>query len=894
MVVSSKKQGMFTPFRALGYVTADVPLSIQARGQAHFITSSIGDSFQIFDGDKMRLLFVGPKLESPITSIASFKDLTFASSGSEIIVFNRAKESYRLSAPDSSAAISNLFVLGNLVFGLGDDNALRIWDFFERGFHNEISFSSKFTVTAAMHPSTYLNKVLVGSQQGTMQLWNILSMKLIYEFKSFGSPIVTLEQSPSIDVIAIGLLDGSTVLYNIKVDKEILRFRQEGKVTAITFRTDGQPIMATANMYGDVSLWDLEERRLMHVMKGAHDAAVHTCMFYNGMPILVTASSDNSIKQWLFDSLDGLPRLLKLRSGHHKPPTGIRHYDDDGRTILSAGQDQALRSFSIIRDAQNVELSQGSLEKKAKKINMHIDALKLPQIVQFAANQAKEKEWDNVLTCHMNQSVARTWNHQRKAIGRFSFATQDGSAVKSVALSVCGNYGFIGSSKGRIERFNMQSGLLRMTYAGQNGHTKAVTAITSDGVNRLVISSSLDQTVKFWDFNNGKLLETIRFDTAISHMVFHNDSSLLAVATDDLCIRVVDIETKKVVREFWGHHNRITDMAVSRDGRWIVSSSLDGTIRTWDLPTGYLIDGFRVADIPTSVSLSPTGDFLATTHVNHVGIFLWANRSQYENVPVRRLDDEDLFATAAALPASGGHEQDAVPEEPETDAETDMVVADEDKDAKMQTPQDLVDDMITLSTLPKSRWQNLLSLEAIKKRNKPIEAPKAPAQAPFFLPTLPGAVPKFAVSDDAANDAGKDGSRIFKNLDVDMNELARLLKSGNESGDYSLVMEYLKTLSPSAVDVEIRMLPMDAGQTHLCHFLEYVVYALDSQRDFELVHAYLNVFLKIHGDVIQAGGERLREALTTVQQRAEGAWGRLETKLQYALCVVDFARGAGF
>lgn len=61
----------------------------------------------------------------------------------------------------------------------------------------------------------------------------------------------------------------------------------------------------------------------------------------------------------------------------------------------------------------------------------------------------------------------------------------------------------------------------------------------------------------------------------------------------------------------------------SPDGRWIVSTSLDTTIRTWDLPTGHLVDIFRVEDIPTSVTFSPTGDFLATSHVNNVGIFLW-------------------------------------------------------------------------------------------------------------------------------------------------------------------------------------------------------------------------------------------------------------------------------
>ena len=49
---------------------------------------------------------------------------------------------------------------------------------------------------------------------------------------------------------------------------------------------------------------------------------------------------------------------------------------------------------------------------------------------------------------------------------------------------------------------------------------------------------------------------------------------------------------------------------------------------------------------------------------------------------------------------------------------------------------DIFDDMITLSSFPKSRWQTLLNLESIKKRNKPIQPPQAPKLAPFFLPTI--------------------------------------------------------------------------------------------------------------------------------------------------------------
>ena len=38
---------------------------------------------------------------------------------------------------------------------------------------NTIDFDNGFTATLILHPATYLNKVLVASSQGTLQLWNI-------------------------------------------------------------------------------------------------------------------------------------------------------------------------------------------------------------------------------------------------------------------------------------------------------------------------------------------------------------------------------------------------------------------------------------------------------------------------------------------------------------------------------------------------------------------------------------------------------------------------------------------------------------------------------------------------------------------------------------------------
>lgn len=46
-------------------------------------------------------------------------------------------------------------------------------------------------------------------------------------------------------------------------------------------------------------------------------------------------------------------------------------------------------------------------------------------------------------------------------------------------------------------------------------------------------------------------------------------------------------------------------------------------MRTYDIPTGRMVDIFRAESVATSLTFSPTGDFLATSHVDSLGVHLW-------------------------------------------------------------------------------------------------------------------------------------------------------------------------------------------------------------------------------------------------------------------------------
>merc|ERR1719223_150143 len=104
------------------------------------------------------------------------------------------------------------------------------------------------------------------------------------------------------------------------------------------------------------------------------------------------------------------------------------------------------------------------------------------------------------------------------------------------------------------------------------------------------------------------------------------DSDLAAIALEDYSALLFDCSTLSVVRRFGfgtratSHTAPITDLGFSPDGRTLYTSSLDRTVRVWDVPTNSCVDWLGFNTAPTSLTISPTGEFLATTHYGKLGI----------------------------------------------------------------------------------------------------------------------------------------------------------------------------------------------------------------------------------------------------------------------------------
>ncbi len=327
--------------------------------------------------------------------------------------------------------------------------------------------------------------------------------------------VSALQSTPALSTLAIAYEGGQVVIQNVRSDKRLMQLgagaSNAGPVTSISFRTDGlgagdegrdPGVMACCGQGGgDVQFWNLNNGgRVMGILRSAHHApsletgavigGISKAEFLVGQPVLVTSGRDNSLKTWIFDEnpFSAIPRILHCRSGHAAPvtniaflPTNSEGADAEGKWLISAARDRSFWGWSLRRDGQSTELSQGSIQKKAKKMGLLTpgitstkpksspDDLKAPEITCVATSlnrdggmgvapkagavwsnirmDTKKKGaadlvandltgWESVITGHRNDRFARTWFWGRKRAGRWAFGTSDGGTVTVSTLAI--------------------------------------------------------------------------------------------------------------------------------------------------------------------------------------------------------------------------------------------------------------------------------------------------------------------------------------------------------------------------------------------------------------------------------------------------------------------------
>jgi WD40 repeat protein len=146
------------------------------------------------------------------------------------------------------------------------------------------------------------------------------------------------------------------------------------------------------------------------------------------------------------------------------------------------------------------------------------------------------------------------------------------------------------------------------------------------------MSCSLDGSIRIWDLESGTQVGEAWKDEecgGLPAIALSPDGKKVVTGSDDGAVRLWDIETGKVVKKFTGHTNRVLSVSWRPDRGQVVSGSDDETFRVWDVENGETI--LMLAPIMRKreddhvwpvCKYSPDGDMIATGGDNY-GLKVW-------------------------------------------------------------------------------------------------------------------------------------------------------------------------------------------------------------------------------------------------------------------------------
>ena len=289
-----------------------------------------------------------------------------------------------------------------------------------------------------------------------------------------------------------------------------------------------------------------------HVLK-SHTAAVNAVSFFDNDQKFVAAGDDCCLSGW---NVDERRCIFKLKG--HEAPVKACAASQTSSKIVSGSWDRTVR----IWDGSTTNCL-WTLQHEALVLGVSFS--EESSLITVCCDDKLTKVWDmrtfnNVITLsgHENSVTCCAQNN-------FTLAT--GSLDKTVRLS------------------DMRSG---NTLLSLTGHTSAVSAvdISSDGYK--LCSGSWDKTVRVWDVHAGTYRTQgprvmYEHEGCVSSCKFVEDNQKIVSAGFDKTVIIWDALATKKRHQIRAHSSWINDIAMTADGKWLLSCSKDRTIRMWNV-----------------------------------------------------------------------------------------------------------------------------------------------------------------------------------------------------------------------------------------------------------------------------------------------------------------------
>ncbi|HVQ38517.1 MAG TPA: caspase family protein [Pyrinomonadaceae bacterium] len=270
------------------------------------------DTIKIWDpitGQLVRSL-VGRNTGHSIGLSGDGAKLTAGGSGSSLSVWNvsQSEAQQTITVPRASRFVPERVALspdGKLIAAGGRDNAIKLWD---AGTGRELS-----TLTGHVKSIRHLvfspdNKLLAsGGQDTAVKIWSVATGKELKTLAAHSGGVTALAFSADGKRVVSGSQDRMILIWDIaQGDSDAAYLGHKGWVNAVALSPDGRRL-ASGSEDGEVRIWEVASRsaegepqvvkRPLYTLTG-HTGPVNSLIFNSGGKLVVSGSSDGSMKLW--------------------------------------------------------------------------------------------------------------------------------------------------------------------------------------------------------------------------------------------------------------------------------------------------------------------------------------------------------------------------------------------------------------------------------------------------------------------------------------------------------------------------------------------------------------------------------------------------------------------
>lgn len=132
---------------------------------------------------------------------------------------------------------------------------------------------------------------------------------------------------------------------------------------------------------------------------------------------------------------------------------------------------------------------------------------------------------------------------------------------------------------------------------GWHDHLANKVVFSPDG--RYLLSGSSDYSARIWSVPEMKLVTLLQHhQDDVEHVRFSPSGDLIATASRDHNVRIFNLQGE-LLHTLYGHTADVLSVAWKREGKELVSTGDDGTIRIWDVATGLQTNCLSFQDVET-------------------------------------------------------------------------------------------------------------------------------------------------------------------------------------------------------------------------------------------------------------------------------------------------------